>query len=341
MRTIVSIRQHALSLFAIIVVAAGFSAPASAQGAPIVMKLGTATINDTQYQWMKAYAALVDKGSKGRIKVELYPTSQLGSIAREIEGVQFGSIQGWVGPPDFLSGVNSSYEVLGAPSVFKDVAHAARTLQDPEFNKAFLALGANKGLIGVAVFPYGPFGFNTKKPVHQLADLKGMKIRVTASDMQMRQVRLLGASPVPMTLGDVAPALQQGAIDGQMVASGTLSPMHFYDVAKHMFATDQSMVTTVAVISKLWYDKLPTDLQKVVINAGRQATGETRQWILDYIAEQRKIWLKNGGQMNRPTATEHAQLMKMMRPVGAEVTAGKPEEKALYDLLLKAAKRNE
>ena len=341
MRSIVRIRQNALHFFSIIAVAAGFAASTSAQSAPIVMKLGTATVNDTQHQWLKTYAALVDKNSKGQIKAEVYPSSQLGSIPREIEGTQFGSIQGWVGPPDFLSGVDSRYEVLGAPGVFKDVAHASRTLQDPEFNKAFLALGANKGLIGVAVFPYGAFGFNTKKPVHKLADLKGMKIRVTASDMQMKPVRMLGASPVPMTLGDVAPALQQGTIDGQMVGSPLLAPMHFYDVAKYMFATDHSMVTSIAVISKTWYDKLPADLQKVVIDSAKQATRDTSKSTLDFIAAQSKLWIKDGGQMNKPTAAEHAQLMKMMRPVGAEVTAGKPEEKALYELLLKAAKSNE
>ena len=341
MSFIVSIRQQVPRLLAIIAVAASFSLPGTAQSAPIVMKIGTATINDTQYEWMKTYAALVDKNSKGRIKVELYPSSQLGSIPREIEGTQFGSIQGWVGPPDFLAGVASSYEALGAPGLFKDLAHASRTLQDPEFNKAYLALGANKGLKGVALFLYGAYGFNTKKPVHKLADLKGMKIRVTGADMQMKQVRLLGASPVPMTLGDVAAALQQGTIDGQMAAGSLVAPMHFYDVAKYMFTTDQSMVTSIAVISKLWYDKLPADLQKVVTDAGQQATRELQPWTLDFIAKQSQAWIKGGGELNKPTAAEQAQLMKLMRPVGAEVTAAKPGERALYDLLLKAVKRNE
>ena len=79
--------------------------PALAQ-TPIVMKLSTATINDTQHEWLKRFAALVEKDSGGKIKAEIYPASQLGSIPRQIEGVQFGSIQGWMGPPEFLVGVD-------------------------------------------------------------------------------------------------------------------------------------------------------------------------------------------------------------------------------------------
>src|SRR5690348_2685517 len=97
--------------------------PAAAQ-APKIMKIGTATLNDAQHEWMKRFAAAVDQDSKGRIKVEVYPASQLGSIPREIEQTQFGSIQGWVGPPEFLSGVDMRYEVLSAPGLFKDMAHA-------------------------------------------------------------------------------------------------------------------------------------------------------------------------------------------------------------------------
>ena len=79
--------------------------PAHAQ-APQVMKLATATINDTQHEWLKRFAALVEKDSGGKIKAEIYPASQLGSIPRQIEGTQFGSIQGWMGPPEFLVGVD-------------------------------------------------------------------------------------------------------------------------------------------------------------------------------------------------------------------------------------------
>ena len=87
-------------------------------GQTFVMKLSTATLNDTQHEWLKRFAAAVEKDSGGRIKGEVYPASQLGPIPRQIEGVQFGSIQGWMGPPEFLVGVDTRYEILSTPGLF-------------------------------------------------------------------------------------------------------------------------------------------------------------------------------------------------------------------------------
>ena len=341
MKSIINMRQCAFSLFATLVLACAIAGPAEAQTAPLVMRMSTATIHDAQHQWMKIFAALVEKASKGRIKAELFPASQLGSVPRAIEGTQFGSIQVFVGPPELLSGVDSRYELLSAPGLFKDFAHANRTLQDPEFNAAFLALGANKGLKGLGLFMSGPVGINTRTPVRKLADLQGKKIRVLASDMQMEQIRRLKATPVPMALGDVVPAMQQGALDGVMTSTPVFTALHFYDVAKYIFESDQEFVTSIAVVSRTWYDKLPPDLQKVVREAGQQASKDVYQWSVDFVETQRKVWIKAGGKFIQPSAAEHAQIMKLMLPIGAEVTANKADEKALYELLMKAAKRTE
>ena len=106
--------------------------PAAAQGAKTyVMKLCTATLNDTQHEWMKRFAAAVTKDSAGRIKAEVYPASQLGSIPRQIEGTQFGSIQAWIGPPEFLVGVDQRYEALSAPGMFASQDQDVKVIQDP------------------------------------------------------------------------------------------------------------------------------------------------------------------------------------------------------------------
>src|SRR6202034_2370633 len=72
-----------------------------AQGAPIVMKLACPTVNDNEHEWMKRFAAAIERKSGGRIKAELYPGGQLGSIPRMIESTQFGSIQLVLAPPEF------------------------------------------------------------------------------------------------------------------------------------------------------------------------------------------------------------------------------------------------
>src|ERR1700684_2526776 len=138
-------RRAAVRTIGIAVAIAGFAAlqasPAAAQ-APITMKLSTATINDTQHEWLKRFAAAVEKDSSGRIKGEIYPASQLGSIPRQIEGTQFGSIQGWCGPPEFLVGVDERYEALSAPGLFSSRAQNERTLVDPVVTGLILGLGA-------------------------------------------------------------------------------------------------------------------------------------------------------------------------------------------------------
>src|SRR5580704_9581738 len=134
-----------------------------AEGAPIVMKLSTATLNDTQHEWLKRFAAAVEKDSGGRIKGEVYPASQLGSIPRQIEGVQFGSIQGWIGPPEFLVGIDERYEALSAPGLFSSRAQYQHTIEDPAVLDLILGLGGNKGLIGGGIFPIGPSSIDTRK----------------------------------------------------------------------------------------------------------------------------------------------------------------------------------
>src|ERR1700683_1082547 len=159
-----------VAALAILAVLASPSA-AYAQGAnTYVMKLSTATVNDTQHEWLKRFAAAVEKDSRGRIKGEVYPASQLGAIPRQIEGVQFGAVQGWVGPPEFLVGVDERYEALSAPGLFSSRAQYQHTIEDPAVLDLILGLGANKGLIGGGVFPIGPSSIDTRKPVQRLAD---------------------------------------------------------------------------------------------------------------------------------------------------------------------------
>ncbi|HEX7054699.1 MAG TPA: TRAP transporter substrate-binding protein [Burkholderiales bacterium] len=321
--------------------AAWFAVALEVHAQPIVMKIGVATINDTQHQWMKFFAGHLEKRSGGRIKVELYPAGQLGSNPRMTEATQFGSIQGTVAPAVLLSGVDSRYALMDAPGLFNDLAHAGRAIQDPKFNAAFLALGANKGLKGVGLFINGPLAFETRTPVRKPADLQGMKIRVLASDMELEQIRRLKATPVPMNFSEVLAALQTGTIDGQLTTVTACAPLRCYDAGKYLYATGHAVFVSIAVVSKVWFDKLAPDLQKHVVESGKTASDEMHQWSLDFLEAQRQVWLKAGGEITYPTREDQAYLQQLLRPVGAQVVAKKPREKALYELLLEAVKRTE
>src|SRR6187455_3226805 len=162
---------------------------AYAQDKTFTMKLSTATINDTQHEWLKRFAVLVEKDSGGRIKAEIYPASQLGSIPRQIEGVQFGSIQGWMGPPEFLVGVDERFEAMSAPGLFSNIDQVMKVMADPPIKKMIYELGEPKGLVGIGFAPIGPSSILFRKSVKTMADMKGSKIRVLASPFQLELIR--------------------------------------------------------------------------------------------------------------------------------------------------------
>ncbi len=333
-------RRPFLAVAALMAVSSLAFGPAPARAAePIVMKIGTATLNDMQHEFMRRYQTALNKDSKGRIKVEIYPASQLGSIPREIEATQFGSIQGWVGPPEFLAGVDPRFEALSAPGLLGDLQHASRVLNDKQFSAAFLALGADKGLKGLALFVHGPTAFDTRKPVNSMDDLKGMKIRVLAAQLQMEQVSRFGATPVPMALDQVLPALQQGAIDGVMSDLPVFTSLRYADAAKYVYEADQAMLCSIVMISKQWYDGLPPDLQTLVTTDGTKVARDLLPYIVQYTSEQKKLWISQGGVIVTPTPEQRRAIDARMTGVTAEVLKNKPQVKKMVDLAAAAAAR--
>jgi TRAP-type C4-dicarboxylate transport system substrate-binding protein len=303
-----------------------------------VMKLGTATINESQHEWCKRFAAMVEQDTSGRIKAEIYPASQLGAIQREIEGVQFGEIQGYVGPPEFLAGIDERYEVLSAPGLVTDMAHEIRVVNDPELRNLMLGLGADKGIHGAALFIAQPSLVIARTPIRHLADFKGKKLRVLAADMQQEMIKSLGASPVAMTLGDVLPAIQQGTIDGSILAMTVISTMHFWDATKYATEINQPFIFSMAFLSKKWFDSLPKDLQTIIDADAGKAAAEVNPWEIEFFNKARETWAEHGELISLP-AKEQAELMKTITAVGADVASRKPKLKQAYDVFAAAAKR--
>lgn len=305
-----------------------------------VMKLGTATINEGQHEWCKRFAAMVEKDSGGRIKGEIYPASQLGPIPREIEGVQFGEIQGYVGPPEFLVGIDARYEVLSAPGLVEDMAQGVRVASDPELQKMMLSFGADKGIHGAALFVAQPSLIIARTPIRHLADIKGKKIRVLAADMQQEMIKRLGGSPVAMTLGDVLPAIQQGAIDGSVLAMTVISTMHYWDAAKYVTETNQPFIFSMAFLSEKWFDSLPKDLQTIVDADAAKAAQEVNPWEVDFYNKSRQTWAEHGELISLPP-DEQAEMMKTLVAVGADVASRKPALQQAYDIFAAVAKRTQ
>jgi TRAP-type C4-dicarboxylate transport system substrate-binding protein len=200
-----------------------------------------------------------------------------------------------------------------------------------------MALGANKGLIGGSLFWTGPYAFDMRAPMRTLADLKGKKIRVLASPFQMEQMTRLGATGVPLSLGDVMPALQQGTLDGALSSLPVFSALQYQGAAKYMTETAHAYIFSVAMLSKKWFDGLPPDLQAAVLQTADETKGEVIPWSVAFLEEQRKVWVSKGGEILHLSDAEHAELMTKMRPVGDDIVKSKPELKPLWDQLLAAA----
>jgi TRAP-type C4-dicarboxylate transport system substrate-binding protein len=313
---------------------------AVAQDRSMTIKLATATLNDAQHEWLKRFAAAIDKNTNGRIKAEVFPASQLGSIPRMIESTQLGSIQIWIGPPEFLVGVDQRFELLSAPGVFQNDQQAAKTIADPEFSKAFLAIGANKGLVGASLFMYAPVGFAMRTPFRTLADLRGKKIRVLASPFQTEQIARLGGTGVPLTLADVLPALQQGTIDGTFSGIPIFTTLQYQEAAKYLTETGQSYIFSAAMLSKRWFDGLPADLQSLVMSTAKQAAAEASAWETDFLAKQRQAWIDNGGEVIPLPAADKAEMMARLASVGDDIVKTRAGLKPLWDQMVAAAKRS-
>jgi TRAP-type transport system periplasmic protein len=342
MTTCASICARALLQAGALLLAALLAAPedAAAQDRVMNVKLTCATLNDSQHEWLKHFGAALEKNSGGRIKAEIYPASQLGSIPRMIELTQQGSVQAWIGPPEFLVGIDQRFELLSAPGLFENDLQAQKTIDDPEFAKPFLAAGASKGLIGAGLLVFAPTLVAMRTPVRTLADFKGKKIRVLASPFQTEQFARLGATGVPLTLGDVLPALQQGTIDGAFTGIPVLTTFQYQDAAKYATETGQSYIFSIAVISRRWFDGLPADLQERVMAAARQAETEVRPFVFDFIVSQRKAWTEKGGELIALPDAEKAALMAKLAPVGDDIVKAKPALKPTWDLLVATAKRS-
>jgi TRAP-type C4-dicarboxylate transport system substrate-binding protein len=310
-----------------------------AQDKTFTMKVTLPTMNETQHQVAKNFAAAVEKDSGGRIKAEIYPNSQLGAISRQIEGLQFGAIQAGVIPPEFFVGVDERFEVMTAPGLADDIEHAQRIAADPAARKLILSLGAGKGLHGVGLGVLTPSSIISKTAIRHLPDFQGKKLRIFASDFQSVSLKRLGATPVAMTLGDVVPAIQQGAIDGAIAALNVFVPMHYVDAAKYVTETNQPTIFCVIEISQKWYDSLPPDLQQVIDKDGNAESLGVAQFAIDFRKKMGKGWEDQGGELIKLPRDEQADMMKTLASIGEDVSKTKPAVHDAYELVADAARR--
>jgi TRAP-type C4-dicarboxylate transport system substrate-binding protein len=203
-----------------------------------------------------------------------------------------------------------------------------------------LGLGANKGLEGIGLAPIGPSSIAMRKEVKSLADFKGTKIRVLASPFQLEMIRRMDASPVAMTLGDVLPGLQQGAIDGALATITVYTTFQYVDVTKYVIESDQPYLTSIVVMSKKWLATLPPDLQKIVRDDAAKVSKEIIPFVKEFFAKQRDVWKGKGGVLTSLPAAEQADMIAKVSSIGEDLSKDNPDLNKAVKLVFESANRN-
>ncbi len=332
--------QKLLSRATAIAMALSLLAGGTAMAAKYTIKLGHPLPPKTGlHVWAQFLQAGLKARAGDRIEMKIFPVSQLGAIPRMIEGAQLGTIEMIQMPPAFFTGVDPRFGVLSAPGIFDDIPHGHRTVHDSEFASQFWKIGERKGLKMIGMSCDAPTDYATTSPIRTLADFKGRKLRVFGSKFEIETLKRVGATGVPMPLSEVIPAIQQKTIDGNKAAMVVFVPFKYQNVAKYVFVAKSSIICINKMASKTWFDKLPRDLQTIIMEESAKADAKILPWTEKLNAKLYKIWTKTGGTLTELSAVEQKELRRRLSTVGEAVLKDQPRVLKMYKLMKKVAAR--
>jgi tripartite ATP-independent transporter DctP family solute receptor len=248
--------------------------PATAQE---TLKMNISVSQNSHYGVaVDTFAREVEKRTNGRYKIQNFYSGALGAERESIEALQLGTLDLTMtstGPvPNFVPEV----AILDIPFLFKDYAHARRTLDGP-IGQELLGKFPAKGIVALA---WGENGFrhmtNNKHPVNSPDDLKGLKMRTMENPVHMQAYKAFGIIPTPMAFTEVFTALQQGTVDGQENPLSVISAAKFDQVQKYITLTGHVYSPALILMSKARYDKLSAADKQAFTDAAHEAVKANR-----------------------------------------------------------------
>lgn len=335
------IRSAGAPVAALAAVAALFAwQPATAQ--TIDMKIGYPTTADPQHDLALKMVAEVKKRTNGRIIGRVFPTSQLGKIPRQVEGIQLGTQEVFLAPPGFLVGLNQAFQVTDAPGLFADAKHGQRTITDPAFREPFLKLAESKGIVGANIWIYDGTSYGSTVPINTLADLRGLKIRVLATPMERAVPAQFGATGVPIPFTEVVPALQRKVVDAARTSLVVMAGAKFHSVTKHLTVVNDGYIAAGSWFSKVWLNKLPADLRKILMETAKDLENWAAANSLGFVKVKTQEWRDKGATVTAFSAAEHKEYIGKVRPLGDKLLGNhkNPTVRKFYGLLKASAARN-
>ena len=244
-----------------------------AQAPVIIIKFSHVVALDTpKGKGAERFKQLAEERTKGRVKVEVYPNSQLYKDKEELEALQLGSVQ-MLAPSLAKFGPMGvkEFEVFDLPFMFKDTA-AYRAVTEGPVGKLLFAKLEPKGFVGLAYWDNGFDIMSANKPLHHVADFKGLKMRIQSSKVLDANMRSLGAIPQVMAFSELYQALQSGVVDGTENTPSNLFTQKVHEVQKHFTVSNHGHIGYAVVTNKKFWDGLPADIRALLEGAMRDAT---------------------------------------------------------------------
>ena len=263
---------------------------ATAQAGTYVLKFNHVLGQKEPYhQGFTNWAKAVEEKTKGGLKIEVFHSAQLGVEEDILEQIRAGANIGQNTDSARMGNYVPGIAIMNGPYFAENLDEVAKLKNSPTV-RGFLDELANKH--GMKVLSYswvqGYRHFFTNKPVRNPEDLKGLRIRTPPAPIWQESVRALGATPVALAFGDMYPALQQKVMDGVELVYNNIPAGRFYEVLKYVSETRHIMLVNFEVISSKWFNALPADYQKILVEECDKAGIETSKLIMDKLEKEVK-----------------------------------------------------
>jgi C4-dicarboxylate-binding protein DctP len=218
------------------------------------------------------FKQLAEAATKGRVKVEIYPNSQLYKDGDELEALQRGAVQ-MLAPSVSKFGPLGvrEFEVFDLPYLFENTETVYR-VTDGEVGQKLMAKLESRGIRGLAFWDNGFKEFSCSKPLRKPSDFRGVKLRIQSSKVLAATVRQLGGVPQVMAFSEVYTAMQQGVVDGAENPISNLYTQKMHEVQKHLTISDHSYLVYAVIVNRKFWDGLPPDIRTALEGAMKDAT---------------------------------------------------------------------
>lgn len=240
---------------------------------PIIIKFSHVVARDTpKGKAAEYFAKLASEKTHGRVKVEVYPNSQLYKDKEEMEALQLGAVQ-MLAPSMAKFGPLGvkEYEAFDLPFIFDNYAELHKVTQGP-VGQSLLKKLEPKGILGLAFWDNGFKQMSANKPLRTPADYRGLKMRIQSSKTLDAQMRAVGANPQVMAFSEVYQALQTGVVDGTENPVSNFYTQKMHEVQKYQMMTDHGYLGYAVIVNKKFWDGLPADVRSKLEEAMKEST---------------------------------------------------------------------